>query len=174
MGIANVTALKKIVAEHKTAPLDDVARAINIKMELAVEADNKAGSHRLDAGRMLVELRRRVEEAGDDWWKWQKGKFTRTRRDIEKLMKMASADEPEVASEAERAKNAEQHRAARAKRRPGGEVRRSGADDLPEPPTQASAASPTDLLIEGALRLVRQMTDHQRHVFMAQLKEEFS
>lgn len=162
MSIANVVALKKIVAAHRTAPLDEVVQAVNITLELAVTADNKAGSHRLDAGRMLVDLRRRVEDDGDDWWKWQKGKFVRTRKDIEKLMRLAKSDEPEAAVEKERTETRERVRAHRTAERT---VRSS-----PEPPVQAP---PADSLVESALHLVRQMTDHQRHDFMAKLKEEY-
>jgi hypothetical protein len=43
---------------------------------------------------MLLELRTRVDAEGGDWWKWQIGKFDRSRKDMEKLMRMASADEP--------------------------------------------------------------------------------
>lgn len=118
MTIRNVVVLNRVVAVHKSAPLDDVVRAINIKLELAVTADNKAkntedkikslraeaGNHRLEAGRMLVDLRRRVEAEGDDWWKWQKGKFARSRKDIEKLMRLAKADDPEATMAEHRSK----------------------------------------------------------------------
>ena len=103
MGINNITALKKIVATQETAPLDDVVQAINIKLNLAVEADNEATHHRLDAARMLVDPRRRVEVEGHDWWQWQKGKFARSRKDIEKLLRIGGADDPEAAAEKEKA-----------------------------------------------------------------------
>jgi hypothetical protein len=147
MGISNVVALNKVVASHKTAPLDDVVQAINIKLGLSVTADNKAASHRLAAGRMLLDLRRRVEAEGDDWWKWQQGKFTRSRKDIEKLMRMANADEPEAAAKAERTINAEQHRSSRAKRN-GADVRAK-----PQPP-------PVPDIIEEACDYCR--TDEER------------
>jgi hypothetical protein len=115
--ISNITALNKVVAAHQTAPLDDVVRAINIKLQLAVTADNTATHHRLDAGRMLVELRRRVEAECGDWWQWQQGKFARSRKDIEKLMRIANADEPEVAAERERIQTRKRVRAYRAAER---------------------------------------------------------
>jgi hypothetical protein len=114
MNIRNATALKKIVADHETAPLDDVVQAINIKLGLAVEADNQASSHRLDAARMLLELRRRVEEnLQDNWWEWCEGRFTHSRKDIEKLLRLARADDPEAAAQKEKADTRERMRRLR-------------------------------------------------------------
>jgi hypothetical protein len=135
MTISNITALKKAIASHKTAPLDDVVKAINISLELSVTADNKARHHRLNAGRMLLDLRRRVEGEGtNDWWKWQEGKFARSRKDIEKLMRMAKADDPEAAAELERTQTRERVQAHRALERT---VR---SEPEPPPATQATAA----------------------------------
>lgn len=173
MGISNVVALEGVIANRERAPLDDLVRAINIKLQLAIDADNKAGSqdrkagklraqasdHRLDAGRLFLDLHRRVEEEGADWWKWQKGKFTRSRRDIEKLMKMARAADPEVAATSARAKDAQNSRQYRARRK------------------ATDAADRQSQLVDDALRAVdpfmRQMTDPQRHEFMAQLQERY-
>jgi hypothetical protein len=116
MSIPNITALKKVVAAHETAPLDDVVRAINIKLNLAVEAANNAHCHRLDAALMLLSLRRRVEAEGHDWWEWQEGKFDRGRKDTEKLLRIAQAADPEAAAELERTQTRERVRALRAER----------------------------------------------------------
>ena len=102
MGIANVTALKKFVLDHENAPLGDVAHAINIALRLADEKENGATNHRLQAGRMLASLRKRVEVGGQNWWTFAKSHFDRSRRDIEKVMRLANADDPEVAAEMER------------------------------------------------------------------------
>jgi len=136
MGISNVTAaLKKTVAAHEIVPLDDVVQAINNSLQLAVVAANQAGSlhseamnaehkarkleldaigHRLDAARLLSQLRRRVEAEGHDWWKWQEGKFDRSRRDIERLLKIGRSADPEGAAAEERARNAAYQRDHRA------------------------------------------------------------
>ena len=100
----NKTDLKKFVRSHDGASSDDLVKAINLKVTLSIFAANEAYHHRLDAGRMLLELRTRIEAEGGDWWKWQTGKFDRSRRDMEKLMQMARADDPEAAVEEERAK----------------------------------------------------------------------
>jgi hypothetical protein len=68
-------------------------------------------------------LRTRVEAEGGDWWKWQTGKFDRSRKDMEKLMRLASSEDPEAAVEDERTKQK-----ARDDRRPRA---RSGACPAP-------------------------------------------
>jgi hypothetical protein len=103
MGIANVTALKKFVVDHESAPLADVADAINIALRLADEKENGATNHRLQAGRMLASLRKRIEADGQNWWKFAKDHFDRSRKDIEKVMRLANADNPAEAVETERA-----------------------------------------------------------------------
>jgi hypothetical protein len=101
-GFRNKTDLKKFVRSHDGASTGDLVEAINLKLNLAMLAHNESHHHRLDAGRMLLELRARVEAEGEHWWTWREGKFDRGRKDMEKLMRLASADEPEVAAQAER------------------------------------------------------------------------
>jgi hypothetical protein len=95
----NKTDLKKFVRHHDGAADGDLVAAINLKLNLSVLANNEGHHHRLDAGRMLLELRQRVEAEGGDWWKWQRGKFGHSRKDIEKLMPLARANNPEAAIE---------------------------------------------------------------------------
>jgi hypothetical protein len=52
---------------------------------------------------------------GHNWWKWQWGYFMRSRRDIERLLKIGATLDPEAAAE-EREKNAEYQRKSRAKK----------------------------------------------------------
>jgi hypothetical protein len=110
-GIVNEANLKKLVAEQETAPLDMVVRAINITLGSAETCDDnalscreKAQQCRAAAAMMFVTLRRRVEADGHDWWKWQEGKFDRSRKDIEKLLRIASAGDPQAAAAEERTK----------------------------------------------------------------------
>lgn len=93
MGIANVVALKQVVKGHETAPVREVARAINIKLRLADQNENEALSHREEAGGMLVSLRARIEADGGDWWKFARDHFDRERRELERLMKYVPASE---------------------------------------------------------------------------------
>ncbi|MCX7310194.1 MAG: hypothetical protein NTV56_00335 [Alphaproteobacteria bacterium] len=62
-------------------------------------------------------LRERIEagEAGDArWWDWYKDNIARSRRDGERVMKIARDADPEAAVEAERSANRERRRAAAA------------------------------------------------------------
>jgi hypothetical protein len=81
--------------------------------------EEKARYARLEVGYRLLELRQRVErgEAGGDveWWIWIKGYIARTRRDMEKCMALARAEDPEAAVEAERTATREAVRKHRAK-----------------------------------------------------------
>jgi hypothetical protein len=90
---------------------------INNELKLADDGEGMVIWHRLNAGRMLVDLRRRVEPDGEDWWPFAAARFTRSRGEIEKLLQIGRAGNPEEAAERERAKNAEQQRKSRAKRK---------------------------------------------------------
>ena len=87
--------------------LDDAVREINIAFGKSAEAEQKALSHRVRAGQLLNALRKRIEagEAGEvTWWKWYVGRFARSRKDAEKVMALAGADDPEAAAKREREK----------------------------------------------------------------------
>jgi hypothetical protein len=130
----NKTDLKRFLRNHDGASTGDLVEAINLKLNLAILAHNESHHHRLDAGRLLLELRARVEAEGGGWWKWQEGKFDRSRKDMEKLMRMASAEEPEAAVQAERA-------GARARME---RVRAHGANVRSKAGAVARAAPPDD------------------------------
>jgi hypothetical protein len=128
---------------HETPPpsIGEVVIEITNELALADARAKEAKSHRLVAGRKLVGLRRRVEAEGGDWWAFAEGRFGRSRKDIERLMRMASADDPEAAEANERAKNAEQHRNAHAKRN-GADVRSKGKLAL-----VTQSAQPDDIIV---------------------------
>ncbi len=157
MGISNVVALKEVLSKHETAPLDAVANAINIKLRQADRSDNAASNHRLAAGRMLITLRKRVEGEGLNWWKFAAEHFDRSRKDIEKIMRLARADDPEAAAEAERAEARER-------------MARSRASDQAGPD---GANVRSTQLVERALALVEQMDDGERQEFMTKLREQY-
>ncbi|SIN88804.1 hypothetical protein SAMN05443247_00475 [Bradyrhizobium erythrophlei] len=100
MPISNVVELKQVVSRCETAPLRDVAKAIHIKLNLADQNDNEARNHRREAGEMLVTLRKRVEADGQDWWKFAKDYFDRTRKELEKLMYVPASKVAKAAIEA--------------------------------------------------------------------------
>jgi hypothetical protein len=78
---------------------------------------NKCAEQQLQAGLMLLELRRRIEsgEAGEtDWWAWYEQMFTgyiKSRKYAEQLMRWARADDPDAAIEDHRRKSRERARA---------------------------------------------------------------
>lgn len=148
--IRNESDLKRFIKDHDGASSADLVKAINISLELESSSANAGQYHRLNAGRLLRECRRKVEsdpEINETWWQWQKGKFDRSRKDIEKMMRMASADDPEAAAEDERAEATERMRKVRANVR----------------------SNPLDHILE----LVRALTDHQRDELFTALKGEW-
>ena len=142
------TAITKLMGNLATASDDDVVRAIDSKLSLATVADTASHQHRLDAGRMLVELRTRVEARGDSWWKWHGKNFARSRRDTERLMALALADNPEAAAQEYRDRDAERQRR---KRRAATDVCR----------------------IEKIVKLIEALTDQEREELRAACKEIF-
>jgi hypothetical protein len=94
VSIRNERELKQFIKHHTDASPLELVEAIHLSLNLATSSADAARDHRLYAGLMLLECRYKVEAEGEDWWQWQKGKFKRSRKDIEKLMRLASADDP--------------------------------------------------------------------------------
>src|SRR5437764_996194 len=109
----------KPVSEPK--PLDTLVVEIRGHVFDSGRASSKSAKHQLEAGRRLIELRRRVEEEreagqGVKWWDWYEDKFDgyiKSRKTAEKYMKWARADDPEAA----RAADKEQQNATNRERR---------------------------------------------------------
>jgi hypothetical protein len=96
--------------------LDAAVLRIHQKWQRVVDTEQKARSARVECGMELLALRARIEggEAGEiSWWSYYEQKFTRSRADAEKVMAIASAENPQAAHEAAKAKNAEINRAYR-------------------------------------------------------------
>src|SRR5262245_12143020 len=102
--IRNKADLKTFIRRHDDATAGELVTAINIALNEEVSANNEGHYLRLSAGRMLLDLRKLVTAEGNDWWKWQRGKFDRSRRDIERLIALADSPDPEGAAETEREK----------------------------------------------------------------------
>jgi hypothetical protein len=81
-------------------PLDEMVLLIHKKFDVVVRKQEEFKIARIEAGRLLLELRSRVE-AGEDgrvsWWDWYGQKFARSRRDAERVMEIASQEDPEWA-----------------------------------------------------------------------------
>jgi hypothetical protein len=102
--------------------LDELVIQINGHMYDANNAIARANRLRLKVGMKLLELRERVEagEAGEiSWWDWFEqrrvdGPFLlRSRKDAERLMRIARAEDPESALEEDNAKARERMRKQR-------------------------------------------------------------
>ena len=78
--------------------LDTLAEDINARLEKAESCARKVEEHRLAAGLQLIEARKRVEagEAGQiGWHDWVRANIKRTLRDVQKVMAIARAPDPE-------------------------------------------------------------------------------
>ena len=117
------------MSDHQESLKQVVARIEASFVKIKSYGD-KADQFRISAGKQLVELQARIEagEAGKSvkWWAWYAENFkNRTRRDAQRVMALARADNPEEAAEEERANNraavaAHRKRAAEAEPQPGG------------------------------------------------------
>lgn len=154
-GIRNETDLKRFIKNHSNAEPGQMVQAINISMMLDITSSNAAHHHRLDAGRLLIELRASVEAGGDNWWEWQKGKFKRSRKDMEKMMRLARSEDPEEAFEEERAKARTGMAKTRAKR-------------------GANVSSKEPSAVEDILDLIEALTDQEREQLRTACKERWS
>jgi hypothetical protein len=97
------------MSDHRET-LAQVVKRIEVSFDKIKSYGEKVDQYRISAGKQLVELKARIE-AGEDgegvkWWSWYAEHFkNRTRRDAQKVMKLASADDPEAAAEEERTKS---------------------------------------------------------------------
>jgi hypothetical protein len=92
--------------------LEDRAASINDHINKALRADGTGHRLRLKAGNELIEVRDLLPHG--EWLPWCKANIHRGVRDVQKLIKMASADDPEAALEKERAEAREGMAATRA------------------------------------------------------------
>ena len=86
--------------------LDDLAKEINTRFELAAKCESKATDHRIAAGIALNqahELVRAESKTKGAWGKWLAANVKRSRQDCYKVMKIAAAPDPKSAHEEEKA-----------------------------------------------------------------------
>jgi hypothetical protein len=145
------------------------------------EAGNRADRARIRCGQLLLALRERIEagEAGDvGWWDWYKANIARSRRDGERVMKIARDADPDAAAEAERAAARASMTKTRAASRDATNVCRK--DDSDADPSERKAVGESvrpdedDDRVERALGLVEQMTPNQRQRFFAALRSNYA
>lgn len=112
--LAEVIQLRQV----NPSSLEARAASINRHIDLYLRADASQSAHRLRAGIELKMARDEVAASNWDrgWEAWCADNIHRSMRDIRRLMKIAEADDPEAAAEAERASDAARKRADRAER----------------------------------------------------------
>jgi len=112
--------------ESNAATLSQVAEQINLlfteynqlkeqERDRRVEAGVQLKNRRIAVGLKLIEARVRVDASGMAWQEWCAANIFRSQGDIRKVMKIAGADDPEAAAEAERASTRERVAAERAR-----------------------------------------------------------
>jgi hypothetical protein len=113
----NVTppTLAEVIDLRLRAPgsLESAAASINRHIDLYLRADAGGQAHRVRAGFELIAVRKRIPHG--QWETWCADNIHRSMRDIQRLMKMAGADDPEAAAEEERSVRREGMASNRAK-----------------------------------------------------------
>jgi hypothetical protein len=98
--MTNVIALK-----NKTT-IEGMIDEIHREFAAATADTKRADRARLRAGKLLLKLRKRIEDGeegeGVNWWKWYGKNIARSKKDAMKVMKLASATDPEAAHEQEK------------------------------------------------------------------------
>ena len=98
-------------------PIAEVVVQIRGHFDDAATLEGRADKHRLQAAQLLLQLRQRIEagEEGDvAWWDWfETQDMGRGRKDCERLLRIASADDSEAALAEEREKDRDRKRLAR-------------------------------------------------------------
>jgi Protein of unknown function (DUF3102) len=93
------------------ADLEARASSINRLIDLGDKAEANASRHRIRAGQELLEARALL--AHGEWLPWCKANINRGVRDVQKLLKIASAPNPAAALEAENAQRRESSRSSK-------------------------------------------------------------
>jgi hypothetical protein len=143
-----------------TQSLDETVKAIQAKLVAADESQGKSTRYRVQAGNMLLALRKRIEEdkeAGRDvkWWPWYRSKFGRSRRDAEKVMALADAHDPNAAAAAERDKAKLAMRKSRSR-------------------NAANVSRNHESKVAYILQLVEELSYDEREEFLAAIDERYS
>jgi hypothetical protein len=153
-------------------PIDKLIVEIRGHMYDALSTKANYDKYRQAAGQTLLELRRRVEagEAGEgvNWWQWFEANVERSRKDCEKLMKLAAADDPELtfAEERERVRIASAKSRARRMLPTSIEVIEDDDGEEEPPPRQL----PDSMRVRGFLHRAKESAQMARDDDLAGLK----
>ena len=137
---------KRTATAVKYKPIADVVRQIKTHIHDAATSQRRADKHRLQAGQLLLQLRQRIESGeegnGIDWWPWCEQHIERSRKDCEKLMRIASAEDPEQALEDERERVRLAVADHRARKKAAADVTVTSKPDADEPPLTVTMPEP--------------------------------
>ena len=169
------------VVNFKDKSLAQVLDEFHRQFGIALDHDTKGHGARLKAASLLKDMRKRVDggEAGDiTWWKWFRENSVRSRRDAERLLKLANSENPEAAYEEEKEKDRE--RKQNSKAQPEGTTEnddfRRDLDDSDEN-VSTENSWPDDnrenqrCIYRDALHLIDQMDDDTFTEFLTELKK---
>jgi hypothetical protein len=160
--------------------IDELVLAAHKKWEWIDGVKTKYHSARAELAVTLLELRQRVEagECGQvTWWEWYGDHFTRSRGDAEKLLAIASADEPLAAYIAAKASDAERSQKYRDQKKLPSDRQRGNSTTQSKPKfTVVSAPDPEpdeirEELIDQAMDIVKMLTLQERLRFFAKLRK---
>lgn len=146
---------------------------------IAQESEGRAHSARIRAGQLLLEMRARVEagEAGNvSWWEWYRDNSVRSRKDAEKVMALARADDPEAAHEEAKAANRQEqarHRSKAAADVSGDQDESFSSDTTDADEYMQREARPTSATIKLIMGLIRNLDPDQREDLFAKLRKRY-
>jgi hypothetical protein len=150
--------MTNVITLKTKSTIDRMVDQIHREFAAATADTKRADRARIRAGKLLIELRKRVEagEVGEgvNWWEWYDENFARTKRDARKCIKIARAADPELAAEDERERN----RNAKAKQRR----------------SEVRPQLEIEDLVFAALCLVEKMNHNERQKFFAELRSIYA
>jgi len=93
----------RLEAQARASPgsLDAAARAINDHLLKSAKAEGTSDYHRVQAGMKLAEVRKQLPHG--EWRKWCRANIQRSIRDINRLLKIVGAADPDAALDQDRA-----------------------------------------------------------------------
>jgi hypothetical protein len=98
--------MSNVVALKTKNMIDKMVDQVHREFAAAVADTKRADRARIRAGKLLIELRQRIEagEAGQGikWGKWCGENIARSKRDINRCIKLAQAKDPEAAHDEEK------------------------------------------------------------------------
>jgi hypothetical protein len=115
--MSTAVAKKEPTAVQHRYTAKELAEQIRGHMYDALTHQAKYNNHRLQAGQKLLQLRERIKSGeegnGIEWWSWCETNIERSRKDCERLIRFAKAEDPEAALEEDNAKARERMRKLR-------------------------------------------------------------